>query len=47
VVVDFKVWQTEGTILKEHTDLRTLLDHEDFTPSIKKIIETMRDGEEA
>jgi hypothetical protein len=40
-----KVYQDKDVILSELTDFTGMLDHENLTPSIWKILETMREGE--
>ena len=41
----FKVYQTEDQVLREHSDWKTLLNHGDITPTIKRVFETLRIGE--
>lgn len=45
VTVNLKVYQDKENVLKELNNYTAMLDDPQFTPSIKKVLETMRDGE--
>lgn len=45
VTINLKVYQEKEVIIHELTNFTGMLDDPQITPSIKKVLETMRDGE--